>query len=145
MVVGLGTDLTEIDRIARSIARFGERFLKRVYTEQEIAYSFRKKAFAESFAARFAAKEAAAKALGTGISHGVSWQEFEVRREPSGRPVLHLAGRAAELARRLNVTDSSLSLTHTGGLAMAVVVLEASAGAPYLEVVPGAPVVATHR
>jgi holo-[acyl-carrier protein] synthase len=124
MVVGLGTDLTEIGRVERSIARFGERFLERIYTPGEIAYCSSKKNFAESFAARFAAKEAGAKALGTGISHGVSWKEFEVTREPTGKPGLRLHGRAAELARGLGVTRISLSLTHTRAMAMAVVVME---------------------
>jgi holo-[acyl-carrier protein] synthase len=126
MVVGLGTDLAEIGRIEQSIERFGERFLRRIYTPGEIAYCQRKKSSGESFAARFAAKEAGAKALGTGISHGVSWLEFEVRREPSGRPVLHLSGRAAELAKAMGVARVSLSLTHTKGMAMAVVVMEDS-------------------
>ena len=73
MVIGVGTDLMEIARIAQSIARFGDRFLRRVFTQREIEYCQRKKNAAESFAARFAAKEAGAKALGTGISHGVNW------------------------------------------------------------------------
>ena len=128
MVVGLGTDLTEIVRVRRSVERFGSRFLERIYTPGEIAYCLRKKDAAESFAARFAAKEAGAKALGTGISHGVSWQEFEVRREPGGRPGLWLSGRAAELAAELGIDRISLSLTHTRELAMAVVVAEHLAG-----------------
>ena len=74
MIVGMGTDLAEIERVQRSIDRFGERFLERVYTPGEIAYCHTKKNYAESFAARFAAKEAGAKALGTGISWGVSWE-----------------------------------------------------------------------
>ncbi len=124
MVVGMGTDLTEIGRVERSIARFGERFLERIYTPGEIAYCMSKKNSAESFAARFAAKEAGAKALGTGISRGVSWKEFEVRRAPSGKPSLVLSGRAAALAAELGVARISLSLTHTRDLAMAVVVME---------------------
>ena len=124
MVLGLGTDLAEIGRVERSIERFGERFLRRVYTPGEIEYCLRKKASGESFAARFAAKEAGAKALGTGISRGVSWQEFEVRRRPGGRPELYLTGRAAELAGQMGVTRVSLSLTHTREMAMAVVVME---------------------
>ena len=124
MVVGLGTDLAEISRVARSIERFGQRFLERVYTPAEIRYCYSKKNFAESFAARFAAKEAGAKALGTGISHGVSWREFEVLRAPSGKPSLALHGRAAELARALGVANIELSLTHSRDIAMAVVVLE---------------------
>ncbi len=125
-VIGLGTDLIEIERIARSMTRFGEHFLTRVFTAGEIAYCRQKKGAAESFAARFAAKEAGAKALGTGISQGVSWQELEVRRAQSGKPSLHLSGRAAELAVQLGVVRISLSLTHTKEMALAVVVMESA-------------------
>jgi holo-[acyl-carrier protein] synthase len=124
MVLGIGTDLMEIPRIAQSIDRFGDRFLQRVFTPREILYCQRKKNAAESFAARFAAKEAGAKALGTGISHGVSWLELEVAREPSGRPLLQLSGRAADRARSLGVTRVSLSLTHSRDTALAVVIME---------------------
>src|SRR5580658_5999667 len=124
MVIGIGTDLIEIDRVEASIERFGERFLERVFTPGEIAYCMRKKGSAESLAARFAAKEAGAKALGTGISRGVTWLEIEVIREPSGRPALRFHGRAAELAARMGVARAALSLSHTAGLAMASVVLE---------------------
>lgn len=124
MILGMGTDLAEIVRVQRSIDRFGERFLERVYTPGEIAYCMTKKGFAESFAARFAAKEAGAKALGTGISYGVSWKEFEVTRARSGRPSLVLHGRAAELAAQMGVVQICLSLTHTRDLAMAMVVME---------------------
>jgi holo-[acyl-carrier protein] synthase len=124
MVLGLGTDLIETERVHESMNRFGDRFLERIFTVGEIAYCTRKKNAAESFAARFAAKEAAAKALGTGISRGVSWKEFEVKREKSGRPTLHLSGRAAELAAAMGVRRVQLSLTHSRELAMAVVVVE---------------------
>src|SRR5277367_945275 len=125
MVLGVGTDLMETKRIEVSIDRYGDRFLERIFTAGEIAYCSRKKKnAAESFAARFAAKEAGAKALGTGISRGVSWKEFEVRREASGRPSLHLSGRAAELAEAMGVKRIQLSLTHSRDLAMAVVVTE---------------------
>jgi holo-[acyl-carrier protein] synthase len=125
MIVGLGTDMIEISRIERSIQQFGERFLQRVFTQDEILYCQRKKKHAaESFAARFAAKEAGAKALGTGISRGVTWTEIEVRRQPSGKPTLHFTGRARELADQLGVTGLSLSLTHSRDLALAVVVAE---------------------
>ncbi len=126
MILGMGTDLTEIGRVQKSIDRFGERFLERVYTPGEIAYCMTKKGFAESFAARFAAKEAAAKALGTGISRGVSWKEFEVMRAPSGKPSMVLHGRAAQLAEELGVARISLSLTHSREMALAVVVMEGS-------------------
>lgn len=124
MVLGLGTDLIEISRIERSLERFGEQFLARVFTPGEIAYCRRKKASAESFAARFAAKEAGAKALGTGISRGVSWKEFEVRRAPGQRPELHLSGRALQIAEAMGVRRLSLSLTHSREMSMAVVVAE---------------------
>jgi holo-[acyl-carrier protein] synthase len=124
MLIGTGVDLIEIERIAHSIERYGERFLRRIYTDQEIAYCTRKRSSAESFAARFAAKEAGAKALGTGISRGVTWIEFQIARPPGGRPVLELRGRAALLARDLGVKAISLSLTHTANLAMATVMME---------------------
>ena len=124
MVLGLGTDLIETRRVQQSMDRFGERFLERIFSVGEIAYCKRKKNAAESFAARFAAKEAGAKALGTGISHGVSWKEFEVKREASGKPSLHLTGRAAELAEALGIKRIQLSLTHSREFAMAVVVAE---------------------
>jgi holo-[acyl-carrier protein] synthase len=125
MIVGTGIDMVEIERVARSIERYGTRFLQRVYTPGEIAYCQRKRHnAAESFAARFAAKEAAAKALGTGIGFGVTWREIEVGREPAGRPLLLLHGRAAEIARAMGVAHSSLSITHTDSQAMALVILE---------------------
>jgi holo-[acyl-carrier protein] synthase len=125
MVTGIGTDIIEVGRIAESIARFGERFLRRIYTPGEIAYCrARQKSAAQSFAARFAAKEAAAKALGTGISRGVSWQELEVTRTPGQAPQLRLSGRAAERAKELGVARVSLSLTHAKEIALAVVIME---------------------
>jgi holo-[acyl-carrier protein] synthase len=124
MILGIGTDLMEIARIQQSIARFGDRFLQRIFTPGEIRYCSQKKNAAESFAARFAAKEAGAKALGTGISYGISWLELEVTREPSGKPSLQLSGRAAARAQALGVTRISLSLTHSRDMALAVVVME---------------------
>src|ERR1035441_8513572 len=113
MIVGSGIDLAEIGRIQKSVERYGQRFLNRVYTAAEQAYCLRKRNSAESLAARFAAKEAGAKALGTGISYGVNWLEIEVIREPSGRPTLKFHGRAAEIAQHLNVAHAALSITHT--------------------------------
>ncbi len=124
MVIGLGTDLIEIARIERSYARYGEAFLRRVFTSGEVAYCMAKKNFAESLAARFAAKEAGAKALGTGISRGVSWREFEVRRAPGQRPELHLSGRALQIADHMGVRRISLTLSHSRLLSIAVVVAE---------------------
>ena len=124
VITGSGIDVIEIGRIQRAVDRYGGRFLDRVYLAAEKAYCLRKRNSAESFAARFAAKEAAAKALGTGISFGVNWLEFEVIREPSGRPSLKFHGRAAEIAARMGFSTVALSLTHTAELASASVVLE---------------------
>jgi holo-[acyl-carrier protein] synthase len=124
MIVGSGIDLVEIGRIQQSVERYGQRFLDRVYTAAEQAYCLRKRKSAESLAARFAAKEAGAKALGTGISRGVNWLEIEVIRELGGRPALRFHGRAAEIAERMGVAHTALSITHTADLSMASVVLE---------------------
>jgi holo-[acyl-carrier protein] synthase len=124
MILGIGSDLEEVPRIRDSIARYGDRFLHRIYTERERAYSARRADPAERFAARFAAKEAAMKAIGTGWSRGVRWIDFEVVNEPSGRPTLRLSGTAAILAERLGVNRISISLTHTAEIAFAIVVLE---------------------
>lgn len=124
MIIGMGTDLAEVDRIQRSVDRYGERFLTRVYTAREVEYSMRKRNYAERLAGRFAAKEAGMKAIGTGWRMGVTWKDFEVVNQPSGRPTLLLTGVAAAIAENLGVRAISLSLTHTSNVALAVVVLE---------------------
>ena len=123
MIVGLGTDLAEVDRILKAIERYGDRFIRRIYTSGEIAYVSRKANKYERYAARFAAKEAGMKALGTGAV-GVRWQDFEVVNLPSGKPTLRFHGRAAQVAERLGVRGVTLSITHTRAMALAVVVLE---------------------
>ena len=124
MIVGTGIDIAEVDRIAESITRFGDRFLHRIYTEGEIRYCESKANRFERYAARFAAKEAAMKALGTGWNHGVRWRDIEVTRQSGGRPTLVFHGKAAEFAARLGATNIALSLTHTVAQAMAQVILE---------------------
>ena len=124
MILGTGVDLAEVDRVQRSIERFGERFLNRVYTAGEIAYVQRKANKYERYAARFAAKEAGMKAIGTGWRRGVRFQDFEVANLPSGKPTLRLHGVAAEVAAKLGVKHISLSLTHTALQGMAFVILE---------------------
>ena len=104
--------------------RFGERFLRRVFTPEEIRYSTSKANAAERLAARFAAKEAGMKALGTGLRHGITWQDMEVVRQPGKRPELRYSGKAAEFAAGLGCKRVHLSLTHTAKQAMAFVVLE---------------------
>jgi len=124
MIVGTGIDITEVDRIEAGIARFGRRFIERVFTVDEIRYCESKANKAERYAARFAAKEAGMKALGTGWSRGVRWRDIEVQRMPGGRPTVVFHGEAGEQCKRLGAARAHLSLTHTKGLAMATVVLE---------------------
>ena len=124
MIVGTGVDLAEVPRIEASIARFGRRFIERIFTPREIAYVERKANRSERYAARFAAKEAGMKAIGTGWRRGVRWHDFEVANLPSGKPTLRLDGVAAEVARGLGVRNISLSLTHTREYGMAHVILE---------------------
>jgi holo-[acyl-carrier protein] synthase len=124
MIVGTGIDIAEVPRIAAAIERFGERFLRRIFTENEIRYCDSKANRIERYAARFAAKEAALKAIGTGWKGGVSWTEVEVRREPGGRPTISFSGKAAEYAARLGVKRAALSLSHTEEQAIATVILE---------------------
>jgi holo-[acyl-carrier protein] synthase len=123
MIVGTGIDIVEVPRIAASLDRFGERFTRKIFTDDEIRYCESKQNKAERYAARFAAKEAAMKALGTGW-RGLGWKEIEVRRQPGSRPTVVFSGRAAELAERCGVVRASLSLSHTGQHAIAEVILE---------------------
>jgi holo-[acyl-carrier protein] synthase len=124
LILGTGIDLAEVPRIRAAIERFGEHFLRRVYTDGERAYVERKANRFERYAARFAAKEAGMKALGTGWRHGVRWHDFEVANLPSGRPTLRLHGVAKDVAEKLGVRDISLSLTHTSESGMAFVIFE---------------------
>jgi holo-[acyl-carrier protein] synthase len=124
MIVGVGSDLAEVERIKNSVERFGDRFLKRIYTAHERSYAMQKANWAERLAARFAAKEAGMKAIGTGLSRGVSWQHLEVANEPSGRPTLRLYGAALAIATDMGVKRISISLTHTKDMAFAIVILE---------------------
>ena len=121
-IIGTGLDATEIQRIADTIERYGDRFIHRVFTEGEIAYCRRKRDFASSFAARFAAKEAAMKALGTGHSRGVFWRGIEVVRH-YGPPRLQFHDGAAARFAALGATGSLLTLTHSRDLAIAHVML----------------------
>lgn len=107
-----------------AIERFGQRFLKRVFTDAERAFCESKRNHVERYAARFAAKEAAMKAIGTGLRRGVTWHDFEVSREPGGRPTLVIRGKGAEFAAKLGMKRAALSITHTKEQAMAQVILE---------------------
>ena len=124
MIIGLGIDITEIDRIRRSVERFGERFLNRVFTPAEQRDLNGRALTPASLAARFAAKEAAVKALGTGFSQGIGMRDVEVRSLPSGQPEVHFHGAAREFCLQRGITRAHLSLTHGRDTAAAVVVLE---------------------
>ena len=124
MILGTGVDLAEVSRIKASIERYGEKFIRRIYTPAEIAYVERKANKYQRYAARFAAKEAGMEAIGTGWRRGVTWQDFEVANLPSGKPTLLLHGVAADFAGKLGVKNISLSITHTAELGMAHVIFE---------------------
>jgi len=123
-VRGIGVDICQVERIAGSLKRFGERMEKRLFTPDELAYAHRHADPLPHLAARFAAKEAASKALGTGMSGGVGWTQIEVE-QPGGRvPTLRFSGVALDRLRALGATRSYLTLSHDAGLAVACVVLE---------------------
>jgi holo-[acyl-carrier protein] synthase len=125
MIVGMGIDVAEVKRIQAVIESQKERFLRRVYTQEEIAYCEQFKNRFERYAGRFAAKEAAMKALGTGWSRGVRWVDVEVVRQRGGRPTISLKGEAKKIADALGVRNIALSITHTSVQAIAQVIFEA--------------------
>ena len=124
MIVGLGLDIAEIDRIEAAITRHGAPILERLYTPAEVAYCESHRNKFERYAGRFAAKEAAMKALGTGWRRGVRWRDIEIIREPSGKPSLALKGAAKRIADSLGVKNISVTITHSGNLALAEVIFE---------------------
>ena len=143
MILGIGSDITDVRRIEKVIARHGERFIARIFTDKERARAERKKNRIETYAKRFAAKEACAKALGTGMRGGVWWRDMGVINLPSGRPTMQLTGGA--LARLAAMTPQGyeakidLTISDEGPMAQALVVISAvpkgASGAPSL---PGA-------
>ncbi len=124
MILGVGVDIVRVERIQKAFERFGERFLKRIYTEKEQAYCSKKKHAFESYAARFAVKEAAFKALGKGWSVCGGFKSAEIGNEKSGRPYIIFHGRAKRFAENAGVKNSHISITHDAGLAVVVVILE---------------------
>ena len=134
MIIGLGNDIIDIRRIEKTIERFGERFLARVFTETERCKSDRRALRAASYAKRFAAKEACAKALGTGFSRGVFWHDLGVVNLPSGRPTLELTGGAAQILDELTPTGHGvridLTITDDFPTAQAIVIISAILRSP---------------
>ncbi|MGD0999903.1 MAG: holo-ACP synthase [Candidatus Brocadiia bacterium] len=124
LILGVGLDVVEVARVRASVRRSGERFSQRVFTPAEIAYCAGRARKFEHLAARFAAKEATLKALGTGITGWASLQEVEVVHDAAGRPEIRLRGGVLRRARSLGLKAAHLSISHTAGVAAAVVVLE---------------------
>jgi holo-[acyl-carrier protein] synthase len=124
VILGTGIDLLEIPRLARSLERYGEHFVRKIFTEGEAAYCEARARRVEHYAARFAAKEAVMKALGTGVARGVGFRTVEVVREAGRAPEVRLHRAAKARAGELGVTRIHLSLTHTDRTAAAWVVLE---------------------
>lgn len=124
MIIGIGVDIVEIEKLRLAMTRRGERLRNRAFTAAEIAYCEERANPYQHYAARFAAKEAAFKAIGTGWRNGIGWHDAEVRNELSGKPGLILSGRAMEIAHKLGAQSYWLSLSHTDTYAVAQVVLE---------------------
>ncbi|MBI5755682.1 MAG: holo-ACP synthase [Nitrospirae bacterium] len=124
MIIGTGIDIVAIKRIRDAEAKWGRRFLDRVFTEGEIKYAFIHKSPYIYLAARFAAKEAMMKALGTGLINGLKWKDVEVINKESGRPEVVLHGKVKDIATHTGVTNIHLSISHDGEYAIAHVLLE---------------------
>ena len=123
MIVGLGIDLCEVRRLRELEERYGDRFLRRIFTETELGRCTGRRRH-ECLAGRFAAKEAALKALGTGLSQGIAWRDVELTRGEYQAPALIFHRRAREVFDLLRAKGSRVSITHDGGHAVAVVILE---------------------
>jgi len=124
MISGIGVDTVAIERFQRFVDEGNTALLQRIFTEQERAFCSARKNCAASYSARFAAKEAFLKALGTGLRDGISWHDIEVAHDSLGKPELILSGRAIELFLQQGLCSAFLSLSHDGGAAVAMVVLE---------------------
>jgi holo-[acyl-carrier protein] synthase len=118
-IVGIGTDIIECLRIGRMIEQHGELFLSRVFTEREVRYCQARKRAVEHFAGRWAAKEAILKCLGTGWQKGIAWTDMEIRNDPEGKPIVHMAGAAKDKAREQSIGDVLVTISHCRAYAVA--------------------------
>lgn len=131
MIIGLGTDIVEIARIAQMIERHADAFLNRVFTDDEILYCQKRKHCNEAYAGRWAAKEAVMKVLGTGFVKGIGWKNIEVLAEPSGRPVVRLSGGAADHAATIGISHVLITISHCRDYATATAIgIDSSDGLP---------------
>ncbi|MCK5833122.1 holo-ACP synthase [bacterium] len=124
MILGIGIDIIDIPRIERITEEYGEDIINRIFAKNEIVYCNSKKNPAINYAGRFAAKEAFLKAIGTGLRGGIKWKDISVVKDEFGRPFLSLSNKAKEAADKLGVNKIHVSLSHTAGNAIAMVVLE---------------------
>ncbi|MDT8309297.1 MAG: holo-ACP synthase [Bacteroidales bacterium] len=123
MIIGIGTDIIEVDRVKKHVeAGFG--FKEKVFTQREIEYCEAKFNKAQNFAARFSAKEAFLKAIGTGLRHGLSFLDIEIINDDLGKPEIILHGKAQEIAQKIGTTNIQVSLTHLKDVVNAIVILE---------------------
>jgi holo-[acyl-carrier protein] synthase len=129
MIIGIGNDIIDIRRVERTLDRFGERFVQRIFTDTERTRSERRAGRVESYAKRFAAKEACSKALGTGFRRGVFWRDMGVVNLPSGKPTMELKGGAAERLAELvpagMTAQIDLTITDEPPIAQAFVIISA--------------------
>jgi holo-[acyl-carrier protein] synthase len=125
MIVGIGVDIVDVERVEGLLARYQDRFVRRVFTDAEAGYARRSVREAERLAGRFAVKEAVLKALGTGKSQGILWRDVETIRGAMGKPEVKLYGKALNYMKKLNGKQIFVSITHDGGKAVAFVIIEA--------------------
>lgn len=124
MIQAIGTDLIEINRIKRSIDRYGVRFIERVFTEEESAYCYDQVHPPQHFAGRFCAKESVMKVLGTGWEEGIRWKDIEIQLNDAGKPIIHLYGNASQRAEEQNISEVHISISHADNHAQAFAIGE---------------------
>ncbi|KAB2825649.1 holo-ACP synthase [Aliivibrio finisterrensis] len=123
-IVGLGTDIAEIERVEKALSRSGDAFAERILSQSEFEQYQSLKQKGRFLAKRFAAKEAASKALGTGIAHGVTFHDFSVSNDENGKPILELMGKALELSQKMDVSHIHLTISDERHYAVATVIFE---------------------
>ncbi len=122
MIIGIGTDIVEIERIRQMIERHGDHFLNRCFTPAEIAYANRHRDAAVRFSGRWAAKEAVVKVIGTGFVQGITFHDIEVVALHTGQPTVQLSGEALQVSQRLKITDIKLTISHAREYATATAI-----------------------
>ncbi len=128
MIVGIGVDIVDVERVHAMLERYQDRFVRRVFTDAENRYASKSVKSAERLAGRFAVKEAVLKAFGTGKSQGILWRDVETVPGPKGRPKVNLYGNADKYLKMLNANQIHVSISHDGGKAVAFVVIESAGG-----------------